>query len=276
METVSIKTITPIMASMMLEQTTFTNRKTDPARVLTYARYMENGQWKFNGDTIRINNIHGVVDGRHRLEAIKKSNTSQKCIVVTDIKPDAISWIDVNKPRSAGDVLTMHGAVNATKIASGIALYALYCNNYWAGNSRKSDSYNKAAILSNDAILNEYQSRPEYWEGLKRYAERMYKSFRLLSINEIMGFIAYMEPYVGDDIYEFFNKLCTYKFNASEEKPIYIYVKTMMKNAQSVTKYSTHIKRIFLVKTWNAYRTKKHRSILKTSATDSIPVIITK
>jgi hypothetical protein len=115
--TVSIETITPEIADRWLTRHNWHNRTLGLDRSDAHARDMAAGLWQFVGDTIRFattdRTVDGVVqedvevliDGQHRLDAIRQSKLAQPYIVVRGLTLDAQQAIDNNKIRSFGDTL---------------------------------------------------------------------------------------------------------------------------------------------------------------------------
>ncbi|MHC4750251.1 MAG: hypothetical protein ACYTFW_10285 [Planctomycetota bacterium] len=70
---------------------------------------MSRGEWKFNGDTIRIDRNGKILDGQHRLLACIESGITMHTIVVTGLDPNVFDTIDVGKRRNFADVLSTGG-----------------------------------------------------------------------------------------------------------------------------------------------------------------------
>lgn len=107
-----IVTITPEEATHLLESNGC-NRPLNEAHVKRIAKQIEDGKWRFNGDTIKISSTNDILDGQHRLWAIIMSETPVQTIVVRGIEADAFATIDtLRKPRSGSDVLALVGVTN--------------------------------------------------------------------------------------------------------------------------------------------------------------------
>lgn len=107
-----------------------TNRKASKVRVDRYAADMVAGDWKENPQPISFSTDDEQTDGQQRLKAL-----IQACrqvpglripIVVAYNTPGAAKIVmDLNKPRTPGDILRMHGEVNTAVLASAAKL--VYC-----------------------------------------------------------------------------------------------------------------------------------------------------
>lgn len=97
-----------------------------------YARDMLAGDWVINGSTIGINQLGRMVDGNHRMRALKMAaekgvgrypaqpDINVEFLVVRGIKADASveDTIDTGKSRLYRDVLAIRGMSNVTMLAS--------------------------------------------------------------------------------------------------------------------------------------------------------------
>lgn len=115
-----LKEITPAVAEALLQRNTI-NRPLNKNVVFRYARQMENGDWKSNGEAIRIGADGTLLDGQHRLAAIVKTGLSIPLLVVSGLEKDVICTIDTGKPRSIADHLEIFGVKgNAAILAAAI------------------------------------------------------------------------------------------------------------------------------------------------------------
>lgn len=119
------QTVTPEAALNLIEANT-RNRPKRPAVVAKYANLMAKGEWRFNGDTIRIDRNGVLLDGQHRLHAIVESGVAQDMIVVSGLEPDVFTTIDVGAKRSAGDALALLGTANYNEMAAAAKMYLMW------------------------------------------------------------------------------------------------------------------------------------------------------
>jgi len=119
-----VKTVTPSMAEKWLRENNTHNRPLFEKTIENYAREMKAGAWTITNQGIGFADDGVLLDGQQRLSAIVKAGVPIKMLVVTGlprayksngngelITQDAI---DVNKPRSAADILRLsHGTENA-------------------------------------------------------------------------------------------------------------------------------------------------------------------
>jgi hypothetical protein len=140
--------VTPEIASDMLVQNTQNFRKLDKNRVAQYAKDIVAGRWDENGETIKLNGSV-LLDGQHRLTAVKVANRGAWMLIVYGVESSAIN-IDRGRPRKFGQWLAHTGCANASRIAS-IAKAAIeYEQGAWVLNASRH--------LITDNALSEYIS----------------------------------------------------------------------------------------------------------------------
>lgn len=112
---IQLVTITPGMAEEMLKRN-IANRKVNQANVNRIAADMATGNYRINGETIKISSNGEILDGQHRLLACIKSGVPFKSYIVYNVEREAIGTIDMGKGRSVADSLNVMGC----NIKSGI------------------------------------------------------------------------------------------------------------------------------------------------------------
>src|SRR5260221_186881 len=120
-----IVTITPPMAERMIakDEKFYQSNPTLHARnikqyvVEAYARDMQEGRWKLNGETLKIGDAGRIMDGRHRLSACVASNTEFKTLVAYDVRHEVFDTIDIGAIRTAGDMAGISGVPNGNVVA---------------------------------------------------------------------------------------------------------------------------------------------------------------
>ena len=119
---ISLIQLTAADAEKLLELNT-DNRKLRKAKVDEYQRAMTRGDFHFNGDAIRISDQNVLLDGQHRLEALKlmPADYAILALVIDGLPSVSRETIDVGATRTAANLLEFGGAertLNATNIAA--------------------------------------------------------------------------------------------------------------------------------------------------------------
>lgn len=102
------ETITPEIATEMLAKN-FGNRRVNGKRVTMLAKDMESGNWTESPQPISFDPDGNLLDGQHRLTAIKKSGIPVQMSVAYEVPKEAV--IDRVLERSPGDALYMRGMI---------------------------------------------------------------------------------------------------------------------------------------------------------------------
>lgn len=111
--------VTPEMAEAWLVLNA-SNRSLSEHLVADHRRSIEAGGWLNNGETIKLSRgpVVRLLDGQHRLEAIRRSGITVHCLVVRGLDPKTQATIDIGRKRSAADQLTINGEANGHVVAA--------------------------------------------------------------------------------------------------------------------------------------------------------------
>ena len=101
-------TITPDMAKEWLLKNA-SNRAMRRPPIERYKRSMSRQEWAVTGEAIKFDTDGNLRDGQHRLEAVVESGESIQTFVTYGLSADAFDQMDTGRPRSAGDVVFLHG-----------------------------------------------------------------------------------------------------------------------------------------------------------------------
>jgi hypothetical protein len=141
--------ITPQLSKDWLERNS-TNRHLYLSTVYKYARDMAAGRWLFTAAPIAFDADGNLVDGQHRLAAIIEAQVMLRMLVVSGLSPRARGYIDLGKPRGAGDELQMAGFPHAMLLAAVARIVCRYdVGVLWEGNYKPSSPEIRAWIDSN-------------------------------------------------------------------------------------------------------------------------------
>lgn len=122
---VELVTVTPEMAAEWLKHNT-NNRRLRKLRVDTYANDLQQGHWRFTGDSIKFDDSCNLIDGQHRLAACVQSGVPFQVLVVRGLAAEAFDVLDRNLPRAAGDVFAQHKVKEQNRIAASARLVIGY------------------------------------------------------------------------------------------------------------------------------------------------------
>lgn len=156
---VEMKAITPEYAEFLLNGNQ-RNRRVSQNNVDFLAKEMEEGRFKYNGDTIRVDTGGFLIDGQHRLLAIVKSKTTQMMAIATGLDPEVFMTIDQGRKRTAGDILDTSRLCesNPSGYAAAARMLLLLDENRLQGKGRGSNGRHHLMIEhfdKNKAVLTE-------------------------------------------------------------------------------------------------------------------------
>jgi hypothetical protein len=83
---------------------------------------MESNHWYFAADPIKIDDQDNLIDGQHRLHAVKKSGTTQTFLIVHGLPKEAYNVTDVGLTRKYSDLLRMRKWRNVNNRAALVKL----------------------------------------------------------------------------------------------------------------------------------------------------------
>ena len=105
--------MTPAMAAILFIEHNGRNRDWRAARSESYARQMEKGEWKLNGQTIQFYKDGKLSDGQHRAAGCAISGETVLFSVFFGMDKDEIITIDSGTRRTAADALELDGVLEA-------------------------------------------------------------------------------------------------------------------------------------------------------------------
>lgn len=109
--------ITPEVASAYLALNTH-NRAEKKGQLAKYVHDMVNGDWVWNGESIKFGDNGALLDGQHRLEAIIKAGVAIQMLVIRDLPVATQETMDGGARRSFADALKLRGETQVTLLAA--------------------------------------------------------------------------------------------------------------------------------------------------------------
>lgn len=116
--------ITPQRALALLS-TNIRNRRPSPTLVRRYAKDMQERNWHFNGESIKLSNNGQLLDGQHRLLACVEANTKFKTLITSGVPKTNFATIDTGKQRTPADVLGIIGEEQGILLARALRFYRI-------------------------------------------------------------------------------------------------------------------------------------------------------
>lgn len=215
---INIKKITPSYAKEILDNRNETNFRTlKISAVNLYEKDMQNGNWMFNGDTIKFDNKGNLIDGQTRLEAIRRSGIPQDYIVVEGLEPECAKTIDIGFKRSVEDYLRKFEKMYE-KGATAVVKLALTLRR---GNGQIGHSAAYARI-SNAMIVDAYKEDDKHFNEATQFGKEISKdSGKVLKPSHVGGlyyYLVYINGYDIGKVRQYFTKFANYN-SAGETTP---------------------------------------------------------
>lgn len=272
--TTAVELITPEKASEYLSHNN-ENRTLNKRRVQFYVYQMQNGKWGFDpSDSITFDKEGNLLNGQHRLEALKRANVTAEFNVMRGVDKATRVYMDTGKPRNGGDVLSLMGYANSTNIASMI--------NFLIGTLRKGwmpqgEGYSLSKVItcvSNNDILREYESASDLYQTIYSISQREYKKYRLFTVAHFGGVCAFL---VRDKHYDLAKVEEFYKLLNDCEEGNYqylIYLKRKIVGSLQRTSEKDRLsiaqKLVMLSRAWNYFIAGEDRKVITCKPGDKI------
>lgn len=108
-EQVCIIEVDPNLAEHLLKLNFAENRKQSPQYISRLSADMRDGFWGLSNDAIVVDATGRIINAQHRLNAIIKSGTTQKFILLYNVPRRTAEAIDVGKKRTMHERITVTG-----------------------------------------------------------------------------------------------------------------------------------------------------------------------
>jgi hypothetical protein len=156
--TTQVVELTPALARILLDRND-ANRKISPHYVDLYARDIEHGAWRFNGEPLIVAEDGNLNDGQHRCAAVVEADKAIPVVLVIGVERNSRTTLDQGRIRTAGDYLAMkgHGDANVLAAASGYI---------WQWQTRGSISSTGHAKPSKSELLELVDKHPDIAESI--------------------------------------------------------------------------------------------------------------
>lgn len=247
-QNIELVEVTPELAREWLGYNTH-NRNVRMRVVLAYAADMADGNWHWNGESIKFAADGTLLDGQHRLSAIVESGCTVPMLVVRGLKNDAQETVDGGAKRKFSDVLKLRGESVPLVLASIARRVTL-----WDGGNRWVDGVGRYAPTNAQMI----QTIDKYpW--LRDIAQPSANiSARCGLPGSIIGFCWWLfsmldDEQVSKDVEFFFARLADFQ-GLVKGDPVYELRKAVENSKNVRGQRSERFLTAITIKAWNAYR----------------------
>lgn len=236
-----IMTITPLVASDWLERCNPRNRARNDRHVARLAKAIANGEWVFNGDSIRFNG-DVLLDGQHRLAAVVKANKPIQSLVIRGLPAEVFSTIDRNKVRSNADILSIEGYRNCNALSAAVSWLHRYEIKSFHRSQKTTPSPSEQA-----ALLEKYPSVLAWTSRQNSCKQRLVATSLWIATCTLFGLKD--EPMAID----FFDGVHL-GFTTGASDPFFMFRERMISNQSNKLKLREIDVAALAIKAWNAKR----------------------
>lgn len=172
------------------------NRHLHKRTVDRYKRFMKKGKWLLNGECIKIATDGTLLDGQHRMEALKQIKKSVRMSLVIGVDPKTFVINDTGRSRTAGDILSIAGHKNVNANAAALRYLLWY---------EEAESFSTRSDISPFDIL----SAIKKWPHIKHFVYPSVEYKHLLPSSIIQFFMYVTQSINPEKSFSFFSKLLT-------------------------------------------------------------------
>ena len=245
--TTTMTTVTPEQASEWLANNTH-NRKLRTHQVAAMVRDIQEGRWKWNGDSIKFAKDGTLLDGQHRLHAIVESGQPIEMLVINGLDKATQATMDTGAKRSGADVLKLNGEKNYTVLAAALRSAIL-----WDAGIRNMGGGNR--VTTNGDLVDYLEAHPEMRNHVEAY-NTLRRGLRLPASVGVTAIKLFTEIDAEDAKY-FFERLASDEGHYRGE-PIFE-ARRLLKEDEATASNTragrtSTWKMAILIKAWNKYR----------------------
>ena len=255
-----IENITPAKAANMLKHN-MKNRHLTTNNVKYYAKQMESGQWKVNGESIKFSKNGFLFDGQHRLQACILSGVPFETWVHYNLDESVFDTLDTGKNRSARDILSIKGEKNTSILASSLRVIFFYDVGGMKSKGRLSN-------IDIELLLDEHPS--------SRDSAHFAASNKngILSGTDLATFHYLFNRSDSSLCEDFFEKVVTGIGLDKNCPELVLRNRLIANNGSKSSKLEPYVVRGLIVKAWNAAKMGTEVKLLRFSMGDDFPEIL--
>jgi hypothetical protein len=258
--TVKVEIITPKTAARLLQMNAG-NRRLRKRHVDELAESMSRGEWKLNGDAIRLGDDK-LIDGQHRLSACVKSGVPFESIIVRGVQDDVFDTIDKGMKRQVADSLYVRGEVNTPMLAGAIVAILNIRDGFPGEPKRRTDIEVEKWLAEN----------PNVRESIRYCCSSKIRPLKLISpspLSALHFLFSEKDPELANMFFDHLGHGGIFP----EKSPPNILRERLIQNATGVSKARIKTVMAWCVKAWNCVRKDKPMAILRHFQGEEFPEI---
>ncbi len=242
-----VEFLSPTMARNLLANPHNLARPISKSQVKKFMNIILSGEWMANGESMSLSPTSSLLNGNHRCTAVVKLGIGIPMTIIRNVDPAAFISFDNGGIRSTPHVLHIMDIPNG-KIASAASNFLIRYK------TKKRIRHSGYQTTKNQQIYTLTVSDPNLMNSVQRCNRK--EVTRLLPPS-LASFVHYLLNNIDSaDCEEFFQRLVIGD-NLSENSPIKVLRDKLLEMSGTRTQTLAHDKAVYVIKAWNAWRTKK-------------------
>lgn len=244
MQDIEVIEITPELARDWLLLNTH-NRNLRQRVTLAYAADMANGNWQWNGESIKFSDDGTLLDGQHRLAAIIEADVTIPMLIVRGLPNETQDTVDGGTKRKFSDVLQLRNERSSNLLAAIVRRV-----NVWEAGARRVGSKTKYAPTTSQLLqtLEKYPDLRDIAVASHTLASKCDMTGSILGLGWwLFGQLS------SEDAEFFFARLADFQ-GLIKGDPIYELRRAVEHSKNVRGQRSETYMTAIMIKAWNAYR----------------------
>lgn len=262
--TISVQTVTITreVAEVLLGQNRH-NRKISRGNLASVKHALTRGEWKLNGEAVKIATDGTILDGQHRLVAVADTGIPIETVLITGLPHETQETMDTGKSRSLSDVLTLRGYTGTVPLAATLAAIIRAEEYSLRGAVQTSLKY----PVSNAQALARLESEPQ----IAQIAQDTKKFGRIGLPGKTASLLYYVFSKIdAEDCEFFFNKLYTGE-GMERGNPILTLRNTLIASKSTKGEKNPVYILAITIKAWNKFRAGESAQLLRFTSGGATP-----
>lgn len=241
--------ILPDTASQWLKERNSHNRPLKESHWMKLAVDMLEGNWMYNGDSIRFSSDGVLLDGQHRLMACVEAKVPLETNVTFGLDSASMATIDHNRSRTAGDQLALDGVPNSNQAAAIAALIIIH---------RKHGIQRMSHATLTPTKMQVNAECMQDWRGTQAIQQAIHASTaigtKLGVANRFIGFCYYEFARQNKTLADKFFQQLESGLDLSKDDPVYHLRERLASNKGAKARLNSMEVLALIIKAWAAFR----------------------
>lgn len=250
-----VVTVTPERAQQLLEKNK-NNRRISTKNLEKVEAIMSRGEWRLNGEAIKVSTSGRILDGQHRLMASVNTGTTFQTLIVYGLTDETQETMDSGKSRTLADILSLRGYKSTHSLAAIVT--AIIRSEIYGIKSAVSSGTTARPITNQQAVR-----RLEIEPAIADLFNQIYGVTKVGLQGKIAGMLYYRLSEVDSEDADFFFERLASGSGLERNHPILtlreLLLRIKSEKGASNTTYVTAV----TVKAWNKFRAGEDCTLLR-------------